>query len=370
MLDDEKIWEVRVWTWKSFWDATLDRASSRYQLLDRADLIMGSVHWTGDFMGASRPPHAEPLTLYRHWLAVCRLSSSVTVWPDPQEHLIAGAKGSLYASLNKVSRALGLDTISTMLVTPKATIQQVYSDIIEGRASVVLKREYSAGALHAFIPGQTEEDASERWRHAQELERLWDAIDEDEEGLHFNRPRWLVQPYIRELQGYGELRVHCVGGIVSHVIHSIPTDITLVSSDVNIATYFGNLDKISSKAREGITTIWDQSLMELGNETGEFQAYVLNTLAKLIIHEEHVYGVTSGLRLFARLDVGVYKDKRSGKFRYWVNEITRSHASSMFETTIANHGIFDVFWTTLTQCLQIATMHKLFQKKHLPHPKV
>jgi hypothetical protein len=40
----------------------------------------------------------------------------------------------------------------------------------------------------------------------------------------------------------------------------------------------------------------------------------------------------SGLRWFARLDIGVLHDQKSGRFSYWMNEIERGHCTGLFST--------------------------------------
>lgn len=66
----------------------------------------------------------------------------------------------------------------------------------------------------------------------------------------------------------------------------------------------------------------------------EFAHYVLDYLARLIGLEEEQLGRDgrthlSGLRVFVRLDISLYRDHGDGKLHYMVNEVTRGHASAL-----------------------------------------
>jgi hypothetical protein len=58
--------------------------------------------------------------------------------------------------------------------------------------------------------------------------------------------------------------------------------------------------------------------------------FVLNILASLITQEEARGIKISGLKVFARLDISVFRRVDGGKLTYMVNEITRGHAASLF----------------------------------------
>ncbi|KAJ2911984.1 hypothetical protein MD484_g8434, partial [Candolleomyces efflorescens] len=343
LTSEDQVWQVEVWPWRIFWEATLDPEGRDYKHLEESDLVMGGVHWTGDFLGVNRPPRATTCTLGVHLQAVQDLALNVTIWPDPREHFMAGAKGPLYASVNAAAKALSSDTVNTAVVTEEGSLMKLVKDIVNGNCDWVLKREYSAGAVHVFIPwsGGSEEQrkvwqaqTTERWEEAMDLERAWAEAEVTEPPM-FKRPRWLVQPFVRELITQGELRAYCVGGHLAYVIQTQNNPSNLSQMQFQATTFFGSLHQARTEGlREG--GLWDQSQMNLSHETGEFQEYVLRTLDKLILHEERQYGVTSGLRLFARLDVGVFKSKGGGPLKYCINEITRSHATGMFEMSVAN----------------------------------
>ncbi len=58
--------------------------------------------------------------------------------------------------------------------------------------------------------------------------------------------------------------------------------------------------------------------------------FVLNVAASLITQEESRGIKISGLKVFARLDIAVYRRVDDSKLTYMVNEVTRGHAASLF----------------------------------------
>ena len=62
----------------------------------------------------------------------------------------------------------------------------------------------------------------------------------------------------------------------------------------------------------------------------DLHIFVLNVLASLITQEESRGIKTSGLKVFARLDISVFRRVDKGKLSYMVNEVTRGHTASLF----------------------------------------
>lgn len=67
-------------------------------------------------------------------------------------------------------------------------------------------------------------------------------------------------------------------------------------------------------------------------------------LGRLVEKEEELFrGISdapdrSGLRWFARIDIGVLFDRRSGRFSYWLNEIERGHCTGLFSILKTESG--------------------------------
>lgn len=74
----------------------------------------------------------------------------------------------------------------------------------------------------------------------------------------------------------------------------------------------------------------DIDVTALDNHEESVDFYALDTLARVIALEERKTGRISGLRVFCRLDISVFRESESGKHSYFVNEITRSHGTALF----------------------------------------
>ena len=62
-----------------------------------------------------------------------------------------------------------------------------------------------------------------------------------------------------------------------------------------------------------------------------FEHYALTILGKILLLEERQTGRMSGLRMFCRLDVSVFREQATGKHSFFVNEITRAHSTGLFQ---------------------------------------
>jgi len=75
-------------------------------------------------------------------------------------------------------------------------------------------------------------------------------------------------------------------------------------------------------------------------------------LSKLIIEEERTNKFRSGLRIFNRFDVSVFKVRDTGKVVYMMNEITRSHFTGLFQAW-DSQGYMDVMFQELERILHL-----------------
>ena len=86
--------------------------------------------------------------------------------------------------------------------------------------------------------------------------------------------------------------------------------------------------------------------------------YVLNILARVISLEEKRIGRMSGLRVFCRMDVSVYRTT-SGDHRYFVNEITRTHGTALFPKWDSNNRLGYLF-KSMSNVLHYISSQKLY----------
>jgi hypothetical protein len=91
--------------------------------------------------------------------------------------------------------------------------------------------------------------------------------------------------------------------------------------------------------------------------------FALNMLARVIALEEKRMGKMSGLRVFCRLDVSIYRDGR-GEYNYFVNEITRTHGAGLFPQWDSNNKL-DLLLSNMSNTLHDICSQKLFFKPPL-----
>jgi hypothetical protein len=82
-----------------------------------------------------------------------------------------------------------------------------------------------------------------------------------------------------------------------------------------------------------------------------YEKYLLEMLGKMVLAEEAQYGAVSGLRLFGRWDISVFRHRDTGKYKYFVNEVTRSWDTCLFHLYAEPKGITDFFFLHLAQLL-------------------
>lgn len=91
------------------------------------------------------------------------------------------------------------------------------------------------------------------------------------------------------------------------------------------------------------------AMLEQGKK--ELLDFAADMLTSLVVEEDKFYeGLTdgpsgSGLRYFARLDIGVLLDRETGRFSYWLNEVERGHCTGLFSEVTP--GLVDSLAPTL-----------------------
>ncbi len=96
-----------------------------------------------------------------------------------------------------------------------------------------------------------------------------------------------------------------------------------------------------------------------------FQKYALEMLGKLVVADEFRSKRRSQLRIFCRLDVGVFKSQNTGKFQYMVNEITPCHTTGLFMAW-DQIGRMEIFFQEMAKILHfLASERKRFFLKSL-----
>jgi len=77
--------------------------------------------------------------------------------------------------------------------------------------------------------------------------------------------------------------------------------------------------------------LMDPNLSEcLWEPEHSFEHFAMQMLSKLVPAEEYMTGRRSGLRVFCRLDVSVYKDSRDKSMKFLLDNIARSQTTGLF----------------------------------------
>jgi hypothetical protein len=98
---------------------------------------------------------------------------------------------------------------------------------------------------------------------------------------------------------------------------------------------------------------------EFDDQQKLIESYALTILGKVILLEEKKTGRMSGLRVFCRLDVSIFREQATGSYSFFVNEITRTHGSGLFHGWIV-HEQGDFLFEHLSEVLHLVAAQKLY----------
>jgi hypothetical protein len=101
-------------------------------------------------------------------------------------------------------------------------------------------------------------------------------------------------------------------------------------------------------------------LTELDVRDSSLDDFALRILSKVILLEERRTQRKSGLRVFCRLDVSIYRKTESGEHCYFVNEITRTHGAGLFPQYDSNN-IRNHLFTHISNTLHHISALSLYQ---------
>jgi hypothetical protein len=94
--------------------------------------------------------------------------------------------------------------------------------------------------------------------------------------------------------------------------------------------------------------------------------YILNIFGRVILLEERKTGRMSGMRIFCRMDVSIYRHLGTGKHQFFINEITRTHGAALFSYWETKQRLDGFFFTHLSKTLHQVVSQKIFQKPPTP----
>lgn len=276
------------------------------------------------------------------------------MWPDPRDLMYGGSKLHLSQNINKCSEALG---VPFPVIATVSDPLKVLQDIQGGAVDAILKREYSNASLHVFT--KYTPDATERLMKALADEKQ--AYSPIHEGP-FPRPMWIVQSFSSPLQHLGEIRAFVVNGSIINILTTTQATSSALSRSIRqYGPYFqpstiNHSFRLENQSKSDTAWLADPETgpFEQHRHRPEdiFEIYLLKMLSKLIIEEERTNKFRSGLRIFNRFDVSVFKVRDTGKVVYMMNEITRSHFTGLFQAW-DSQGYMDVMFQELERILHL-----------------
>jgi len=226
------------------------------------------------------------------------LYRSTLLWPNPSDLLYGGVTSGSLDDLVALSRAAGTKY-------PEILTEIDLLEADPGVGGVVVKRNFSEGTRHVFTSMRGVEEMLRETEEVYGMEGGW-----GEEVVV--RPRWYATRAVEGLVFLHEMYAFLVGGSLMY----------------SVVMGEGGPRVIDGEGEEE---------EEEEEEMARFVQFVEETVKGLVELEERKNGRRSGLRVFCRLDVGVFEDVKErgegGGRRedfYVVNKVTRSHGCGLF----------------------------------------
>lgn len=270
-------------------------------------------------------------------------------------------------------------------------LEEVVDAIANKEREGVLKRSQSASNSHVITPLTKNPRKLLKDLRKDEKEFWADGL-----GI-FPKPSWFFQPYMPLLIHLGELRTFIVNGIIFYTTHTAPIKTMAGAMEiVGVQTMrplssFGlvifciqpapfnppplprfsyrynpaapNDPKVIGNLYVDTTDRIDPSEFVDDN----YVEFVLKMLGKMVLAEEKRYRRFSGLRIFVRMDVSVYRHTGSGEYQYFVNEPTRVNDTHFFHGCDCDFGTSDHIMEYLAKVLHYHAL-KRFDHSAPPNP--
>jgi len=96
--------------------------------------------------------------------------------------------------------------------------------------------------------------------------------------------------------------------------------------------------------------------------------FVLDMIGKMVLAEEKSYGVVSGLRIFGRCDVSIFRNVATGRYEYVVSKVTRSYSTCLFTPWCDPEGAADVMISRLLRVLHRVARVRFLSQAPPPPP--
>ncbi|KDR67504.1 hypothetical protein GALMADRAFT_216369 [Galerina marginata CBS 339.88] len=284
------------------------------------------------------------------------LARVTTIWPHPEELYLGGNKVQVYMTLQHASLSLNLSVPMSVLMTEDVSLSFL-KRLEKKEVQAVLKRDWSLRPDKMITPF-TADPRAKLLQSNEEESKTWDTVQ-----AWFLKPRWIIQPFIAPLFHVGEVQAFIINGFLFLKITTMPNSTTSDEIDITDMNEIRplHLHKYDPQGQKPYTSLTGKNLglTDFDDPNLSFESYVLRMLAKVIILEEVKFKRKSGLRIFCRMDVSVYRNATTAKHEFFVNEITRSHGACLF--TKWDHSLkWRAAFNTFSQILHLAAKKKFY----------
>ncbi|KAG5337960.1 hypothetical protein J132_10729 [Termitomyces sp. J132] len=318
LLKRTSLFDVKLMTFDDFFDALTTPASSpHWPALHGADLILAWGDLSIDFMGPNNPYGWNAASFNVFFSALLRLAQVTAIWPDPAENITYGNKISYLSDAAAVARHHGYETPAIFVVDNPEEL----NTLAPGR---IYKRGYSDCSAHVFFSGRPDLDKKsmgtvEAMRAAVKVgQESYAGVDG---GLGAIVPQWFTMPYLDSVNNkFGELRVIFVSGKVTHTTATTGLGFIGCSEVRNVTP----LHKLMNELSDEPMNVW-----EAEEARRRFEQFATDMLIGLIEIREKRDKRPSDLRLFARLDIAVYRHPDQ-TWRYFLSEVEAGVSTVLF----------------------------------------
>ncbi|KAG5219730.1 hypothetical protein IMY05_C4779000200 [Salix suchowensis] len=310
-----KKWAVSFMSWEKYLGKVVDMDEE----LSGYRIIVGGASLDQDLLEPKMLFFKNPETLPRYLLGVEALSETVWITPSPKECLYLGDKIQLAAVLTDIAMRHGWQCPKVVQVPPQ-TGKEEFS-MIDWKETVA-KRTFSCEGKHVILPTDSTLPDRAFLQNLDATHRHWQK--KTHPAVRDLEPVWFLQPFNQDL--------------------------------INKGNPGHQDDPLSEEMLESQQFI-EWNCTEIGIELGkrgrdELLAFAETNLRELIQDVEKNFADTpfhgSDLRLFARLDIGVFRRKE--KYQYYVHEVQPWHGADWFSGYADNQA--STITATILECLE------------------
>ncbi|TDL13817.1 hypothetical protein BD410DRAFT_846594 [Rickenella mellea] len=321
-------YKVTYLTWSEFMDKVRDSRQHRYFL--EFNCLIGGMDFSTDYLepnfyGLSAAQARE----YKD--KIMDIRKKVKVWPEPDQLIQIGDKFKFIQRLEDIARNV------TRSKRPQTTLLKRDDDIPSDR---VVKRSNSGNGNSVFMPCDGRPPLT------------WDDLESPDTDM-----QWFTQSLVVPLRDNGEWRVILVGGKPLYTIHTLNQSKADRSPNwwPELVTKFYTLKQLSALSQRGrlATTKLFKPVGAHPEGVDEFYSFVTDTLNALAPpDEQNIEGnSSSSLRVFCRMDIGVFVDSATNQASYFVNEIEASMNAGVWNGLKGVDLVGDSFATPFSEWL-------------------